>query len=245
MKKLILFLLLPSALLAQGLYRPSGGSAAADSSVFLTVTAGNTLVGPKMDSTRVNALRGSDTTRAVVREAAKMDSVRVNALRGEDTTRAIVREGSRIADSLDANLLTDATAAVEYAYIHSDSLKSRAAYVSPCWTLDSTVMALYGTRFSRTWFRTGADSLAVDSLSAVLSGANTDTVTFRVRWGTDRTAAVDSLSDLKCYSLTVATGAKSTKVIPPYNFVWLALTEKDGAPVSASLMLDCRRRWKP
>jgi ribosomal protein S28E/S33 len=60
----------------------------------------HTLFDGKMDSTRVNTLRGSDTTRTVVRETAisasvgaKMDSVRVNTLRGSDTTRTVVREG--------------------------------------------------------------------------------------------------------------------------------------------------------
>ena len=68
----------------------------------------------KMDSVRVNALRGLDTTRAIAREALKMsvvslidslnwntapqkmDSIRALALRGIDTTRAVAREGLKL-----------------------------------------------------------------------------------------------------------------------------------------------------
>jgi hypothetical protein len=141
------------------------------------------------------------------------------------------------------DLLYDASNASEMPYVDGDTIRSRPFYSAPCWTLDSTVLSLYGTTFNRTWFRTTQDSLAVDSVFAVLSGATTDTVTFRVLWGVSRGTPTDSLSDLKCFSLTVGTLASSTKVIPPFRMVWMKLIEKDGTPSSAFISLNGRRKW--
>jgi hypothetical protein len=142
-----------------------------------------------------------------------------------------------------AHLIYDASNAGEMPYVDGDTIRSRPFYSAPCWTLDSTVLSLYGTTFNRTWFRTTQDSLAVDSVFAVLSGATTDTVTFRVLWGVSRGTPTDSLSDLKCFSLTVGTLASSTKVIPPFRMVWMKLIEKDGTPSSAFISLNGRRKW--
>lgn len=147
--------------------------------------------------------------------------------------------------ALKTDLVHNATNPSEMPYFNAagDTLFSRPFYSAPAWVLDSTVLSLYGTSFNRTWFRTTADSLAVDSLVAVLQGTGTDTVSFRVYWGVSRAAAVDSLTDIKCFSLTTPTSQAQTKVIPPYRMVWVKVTEKDGTPKEAFISLNARRRW--
>jgi hypothetical protein len=111
------------------------------------------------------------------------------------------------------------------------------------WTLDSTALATYSTRFNRQWFRTGQDSIVVDSVGGIVSGAAGDSATLRVLWGQDRTVATDSCADIKIVSFTTGTIAVGTKTIPPERFVWLKVITKAGAPISIAIWLDTRRKW--
>lgn len=142
-----------------------------------------------------------------------------------------------------SDLLPNATNGGQFTYIDTvgvDSMKSRAMYSAPPWSIDS---ANIKTSFNRFWFRQTADSLAVDTVFCVLRGTATDTVTVRVLWGTSLGIPVDSLADLKCYSTTTGTKAASIKVISPYNLVWVKLVEADGTATEACIMLDGRRTW--
>lgn len=159
---------------------------------------------------------------------------------------AALAKAQASADTLD--LLPNATSGGQLVYIDTvgvDTMKSRAAYSAPCWTLDSTVLALYGTRFDRVWFRTGEDSLALDSLVVAITGVAADTVSVLIRWANviGTYAAGDSLTVIKADSGTKKTVAAQTKVIPPSRFVCLTVTEKDGSPVQAFAVLHGRRKW--
>jgi hypothetical protein len=143
------------------------------------------------------------------------------------------------------DLLHDASNQGEMPYVDGDTIRSRPFYSAPCWTLDSTVLSLYGTRFDRVWFRTSGDSLALDSLVVSMRGAGADTVSILIRWASvvGTYAAGDSLVVIKADSGTKKTVAAQTKVIPPSRFVCLTVTEKDGTPVQAFAVLHARRRW--
>jgi hypothetical protein len=110
------------------------------------------------------------------------------------------------------------------------------------WTLDSSVLSYYGTNFNRQWFRTMKDSVVIDSIGGIMVGAVGDTVTFRYLWGVNRQVPEDSCADMQVTSLTVGNIIAGTKTIPPERFVWLKVTKKTGAPVSAAIFIDARRK---
>jgi hypothetical protein len=182
------------------------------------------IVGPKMDSTRVNVLRGSDTTRTIVREGAKMDSARVHVLRGTDTTRAIVREGlyttlvqrgtdtTRVKayadgivgpkmDSTRVNVLrgSDTTRAIvrENAKIgRGDTL---ALFVFGGGGGNATDTSAFTTStYYGSFYNSGRDSIKVTSLRVVLGhGIGVDTLQVAVAWD-------DSLGGTGAVSLNTA-----------------------------------------
>jgi hypothetical protein len=143
------------------------------------------------------------------------------------------------------DLLYDATSAQELNYVKGDTLKSRPAYSAPCWTLPASILDADTTAFNYVWFSTTFDSLAVDSVVAVLTGVAADTVSLLIRWGSvvGTYAAGDSFAVIKCDSGTKKTVAASTKVIPPNRFVSVSVTEYDGAPHQVFIMLNGRRKW--
>jgi hypothetical protein len=111
------------------------------------------------------------------------------------------------------------------------------------WTLDSTALATYTSRFNRTWFRTWGDSLVVDTIGGVVQGTTGDSATIRILWGQSRGTAIDSCADLKITSFTTGTTVAGTKTIPPEMYVWVKLTTKAGSPLELFFYIDVSRKW--
>jgi hypothetical protein len=77
----------------------AGKLANADSTDKATRTYVGAVVGPKMDSTRVNVLRGTDSTRTIVREGAKVayvDSANLFMPRAQITTALALKQNSLV-----------------------------------------------------------------------------------------------------------------------------------------------------
>ncbi len=147
---------------------------------------------------------------------------------------------AQINDSLNARLVFDATNPGEMPYFNKtrDTLYSRPFYSAPAWTIDSSMVS---TSFKKMWFRTTADSLAVDSLWGITRNATS--CVLRVLIAKSAASMTDSLTDLTVSSQTVGTLAASTKVIPPYSQVWLQIVTVTGAVGDVTIGLNARRRW--
>ena len=129
-------------------------------------------------------------------------------------------------------------------YIDSnDTLRTHKSYTSMSWTLDSTALATYSTRFNRCWFQTDEDSIKIDSLKASIQGTGSEAITLRILWGKNSASPKDSCTDLSISSFTYGTTATSTKVIPPDCFVNVKVISLTGAPVSVPIQIKGRRKW--
>jgi hypothetical protein len=121
-------------------------------------------------------------------------------------------------------------------------------YFSPIysinWTLDSTFISTYGLSTNRTWFKSGIDTLMVDSAKAVSYGrASTDTVSIRILWGVNRSSPSDSLADLKIFNSTIglAVGGANKK-IGPKSWVWIKVVEADGSAREVEFAIEVWRK---
>ena len=215
-----------------------------------TVTASNQIVLGDANITEVK------TSAAVIKMGADSAATRAYARSfggsesSIDTTSLSIRidqklDKTAVGDSIDeAAVGVDLSTGEVVIAAAEDSIRSVPFYEAPAMVYDSTMLDGYGTRINRSWFRTTADSVKIDSLISVMSGAVGDTVTFRVLWGQSRATPVDSTSDLQCVSRTTGTITASTKVIPPEQFVWVKVVKVTGAPIDAMLALDARRRFR-